>query len=249
MYTNKGKEEMEKVRQRIKATVRANATGGKFQAILTPVEVVKGNELVERLAQYSNVQPGQARVQLAVLEGFILDMLAKGKRLDFGLVSFYPRLSGALSSRDAVPEADGLFVRGAVKANRTLTNALKGKLCAINASETDSVVINNVFDRDANTFEAIAADHVISISGENIKIDSTQDDEGVWLVKRRHIGKRNHAYEVVARANVKQSDAGVAEVIFPGPLPSGKYLLEVRTRRGKGLDFKVVICHHETRVA
>jgi hypothetical protein len=39
-------------------------------------------------------------------ESFILDQLAKGFRLDFGLVSFYPRLSGGLSSRDADPEAD-----------------------------------------------------------------------------------------------------------------------------------------------
>ena len=235
-------------RQSIKATVRANAAAGKFQASLTPVEVVKGKELVNQLAKYSNVQSGQARIQLTVLESFILDMLAKGKRLDFGLVSFYPRLSGALSSRDADPEADGLFVRGAVKATRTLTNALKSKLRAVNTPEANSVIINNVFDRDANTFEVIAADHVLSISGQNIKIDPTRDDEGVWLVKRRHIGKRKHAYEVIARARVTQSDMSVVEVIFPGPLPSGKCLLEVRTRRGNGTDFKVVTCHHEISV-
>jgi len=236
-------------RQNIKATVRANAAAGKFQASLTPVEVLNGKELVNQLAKYSNVQSGQARIQLTVLEGFILDMLAKGKRLDFGLVSFYPRLSGALSSRDADPEADGLFVRGAVKATRSLTNALKGKLRAVNEPEADSAIISNVFDRNANTFEVIAADHVLSISGRNIKIDPMRDDEGVWLVKRRHIGKRSHAYEVIAHARVTQSDDGVAEVIFPGPLPSGKYLLEVRTRRGNGPDFKVVTCHHEISVA
>ena len=233
----------------IKATVRANATAGTFQAILAPAEVIKGKGLVERLARYSNVQPGQARIQLTTLEGFILDMLAKGNRLDFGLVSFYPRLSGALSSRDIDPEQDGLFVRGAVKATRTLMNALKGKVHAVNAPDADAAVIDNVFDRDASTFEVIAADHVISISGQNIQINPERDDEGAWLVKRRHINKRKHAYEVVARAHVRKSDGGVAEVVFPGPLPRGKCLLEVRTRRGKGADFKVVICRHEIRVA
>ena len=232
-----------------KATVRANATAGTFQAILAPAEVIKGKELVERLARYSNVQPGQARIQLTALEGFILDMLAQGNRLDFGLVSFYPRLSGALSSRDIDPEQDGLFVRGAVKATRTLMNALKGKVHAVNAPDADAAVIDNVFDRDASTFEVIAADHVISISGQNIQINPERDDEGAWLVKRRHINKRKHAYEVVARAHVRKSDGGVAEVVFPGPLPRGKCLLEVRTRRGKGADFKVVICRHEIRVA
>ena len=57
-------------------------------------------------------------------------MLAQGNRLDFGLVSFYPRLSGALSSRDIDPEQDGLFVRGAVKATRTLMNAPAARACA-----------------------------------------------------------------------------------------------------------------------
>ena len=94
----------------VKATVRSNATAGKFQAILTPVDEIKGDELVNQLAQYSGIKPGQARIQLTALEGFVLDMLAQGKRLDFGLVSFYPRLSGALSSRDADPSVDGLLV-------------------------------------------------------------------------------------------------------------------------------------------
>ena len=69
-----------------------------------------------------------------------------------------------------------------------------------------SALINNVFDRDANTFDVIAADHVISISGQNIQMDPAQDDEGAWLVKRRHIGKRKHAYEPVARACIRKSD-------------------------------------------
>ena len=232
----------------VKATVRSNATAGMFQAILTPVEEIKGEELVNQLAQYSGVRSGQARIQLAALEGFILDMLAQGNRLDFGLVSFYPRLSGALSSRDAEPSADGLFVRGAVKATRALTNALKGKLRAVNATAADAAVIYNVFDRDANTFDVIAADHVLSISGNNIQIDSSSDDEGVWLVKRLHVSKRNHTYETVARARVTKSDVSIAEAVFPGPLPRGKYLLEVHTRRGNGADFKAVVCRHEIRV-
>ena len=224
----------------VKATVRSNATAGKFQAILTPVDEIKGDELVNQLAQYSGIKPGQARIQLTALEGFVLDMLSQGKRLDFGLVSFYPRLSGALSSRDADPSADGLFVRGAVKATRKLANSLKGKLRA--------VAIYNVFDRDANTFDVIAADHVLSISGNNIQIDSSRDDEGVWLVKRLHVSKRNHTYETVARARVTKSDVSIAEAVFPGPLPRGKYLLEVHTRRGNGADFKAVVCRHEIRV-
>lgn len=107
-----------------------------------------------------------------------------------------------------------------------------------------------MFDRDTNTFDVIAADHILSISRQNIQIDSEQEEqEGVWLVKRRHTNKREHAYDTIARARVTKSDVGVAEAIFPGPLPSGTYLLEVHTRRGNGPDFKVVVCRHEIRVA
>ena len=45
-------------------------------------------------------------------------LIVEGKQLDFDLVSFYPRLSGALPSRDSDPAAEGMFVRGAVKARR-----------------------------------------------------------------------------------------------------------------------------------
>jgi hypothetical protein len=68
------------------------------------------------------------------LEECILDALSDGYQLNFGLVSFYPRLSGALPSRDSDPAAEGLYVRGAVKARRALRDGLKEKIDAVNSS-------------------------------------------------------------------------------------------------------------------
>ena len=96
--------------------------GGTFQAALRPVDVLTLDDIAERWASYSGQPQGMAKSHLMGFESFILDQLAKGYRLDFGLVSFYPRLSGGLTSRDADPESDGLFVRGAVKARRALVN-------------------------------------------------------------------------------------------------------------------------------
>ena len=104
-------------RTKVKAVARANAFHGLFQAILQPEGVLTMDEIAERWADYARIERGFAKLQLRGFEDFILDQLAKGYQLDFGLVSFYPRLSGGLSSRDADPEADGLFVRGTMKAS------------------------------------------------------------------------------------------------------------------------------------
>ena len=56
-----------------------------------------------------------------------------GRQLNFDLVSFYPRLSGTLSSRDADPGTEDVYVRGAVKARRKLMEGFKRSLDPVNA--------------------------------------------------------------------------------------------------------------------
>ena len=109
---------MQTNRRQIKVKPRATTVGGKFQADMEPVDILNEKDIVTAWAASAGLSSVMARTALTSLEGFILQELAKGRRLDFNLVSFYPRLSGALSSRDSDPESDGLFVRGAVKARR-----------------------------------------------------------------------------------------------------------------------------------
>ena len=90
-------------RAKIKAVTRQNDAAGKFQTNLTPVTTLSGKDLVERWAAYSRLNSAVAEATLTMLEGLILAELAEGKKLDFNLVSFYPRLSGALSNRDSSP--------------------------------------------------------------------------------------------------------------------------------------------------
>ena len=235
-------------RQSIKAVARKTAMGGTFQAALRPVDVLTLDDIAERWASYSGQPQGMAKSHLMGFESFILDQLAKGYRLDFGLVSFYPRLSGGLTSRDADPESDGLFVRGAVKARRALVNGLKRRLVAENAQETSRVRIYSVFDRETGRGGIVTPGHTISISGTDIPIDPTQDDEGVWLEKRFHKNARQRSYIQVARGRVLKSDIALAEVVFDGPIEKGTYLLTLYTRCGRGPDFKVLHCCSEVSV-
>ena len=146
-------------RIKIKAVTREKDAAGKFQTNLTPNATLEGKELIERWADFSRLNAAQAETTLVLLKGFILEELAKGNKLDFGLVSFYPRLSGALSSRDSSPGAEGLYVRGAVKARRPLMNGLKDKLEAVNGLTTVQAHIYNVFDKTAKRFDVLATGH------------------------------------------------------------------------------------------
>ena len=237
MYTNR--------RDSIKATVRKNSMGGTFQAELQPVDVLTVDDIAERWAAYSGQAPGIAKSHIAGFESFILDLLGKGYRLDFELVSFYPRLSGGLSSRDADPEDDGLFVRGSVKARSPLFNGLKKRLVAENVNKSTRVRIYSVHDNDTGRYGAVESGHTISISGTDIPIDPTRDDEGVWLEKRVHHSSRRRSYVQIMRGRVVKSDIALAEVVFDEPIPKGNYLLTLYTRSGRGTDFKVVHCRSE----
>jgi hypothetical protein len=235
-------------RNSIKAVARKAAKGGMFQAALKPVDVLTMDDIADRWATYSGQPHGMAKSHLMGLESFILDQLVKGYRLDFGLVSFYPRLSGGLSSRDADPESDGLFVRGAVKARRALVNGLKRQLVAENACKTTRVRIYSVFDREIGRGGIVTPGHTLTITGSDIPIDPARDDEGVWLEKRLHKTARKRSYVKVARGRVVKSDMALAEVVFDEPIDKGTYHLTIYTRCGRGTGFKTVHCRTEVSV-
>ena len=229
-------------RAKITAVTRQNDAAGKFQTNLTPVTTLSDKELVERWAAYSRLNSAVAKATLTMLEGFILAKLSEGKKLDFNLVSFYPRLSGALSNRDSSPEAEGLYVRGAVKARRPLMNGLKDKLEAVNDLSTVHSRIFNVFDKTRKRFDVLAAGDILSVSGVDIQVDATKKDEGVWLERRTHKG-----YVQVAKGRIVSSSHDILETVFDDPIAIGKYVIALYTRCGHGNNYRVVRVSHKIR--
>ena len=147
-----------------------------------------------------------------------------------------------MSNRDADPETDNLFVRGAVKARRELVYGLKASLEAENDLATVHSRIFNVFDKEAQRFDVVAAGHVLSVSGLDIPIDLARLDECVWLEKRTHEG-----YVRIAKARILNTSSTVIEAVFDEAIQRGKYVLAVYTRCGKGTDYKIVRCSHKAR--
>ena len=227
-------------RRQIKVKPRATTISGKFQADMEPVDTLAGKELVQRWAENAGLKPILAQTVLTSLEGFILQELSEGRRLDFNLASFYPRLSGALSSRDSDPESDGLYVRGAVKARRALVNGLKRSLEAENGLAVTRPRISNVFDKTANRFDVLAAGHELSAVGREFRIDLSRDDEGVWLEKETRKGAVK-----IARARVLNSSHINTEFVFDDPIPRGRYFVTICSRCGRGSEYRVVRCRRE----
>ena len=97
---------MKKYIKELVAKPRKTASGGKFQADLVPADVLNEAAIAERWAASAAINVTMAKTMLASLEGFVMEALGEGLQLNFNLVSFYPRLSGALSARNANPEAD-----------------------------------------------------------------------------------------------------------------------------------------------
>ena len=234
---------MERMRKILNLTVRNRKSTRKFQADIKVLGRLGIDEIAEQWAESASLKPVMAKTVIASLEEFILEALAEGKQLDFGLVSFYPRLSGALSSRDSDPAAEGLFVRGAVKARRALCNGLRDKIDVVNSASSIRPQIFGIYDIEAKRSDQIAAGHRVSAEGRDIPIDSADPEEGVWIERRTKRG-----YERIMKAKLLYSDVARVEFMFDADLPPRKYMIAVHTRCGRGKDYKIAVCRREVSI-
>ena len=234
---------MDRTHKTLSVKVRSKKTVSKFQADVKVSGRMGIDEIVEQWAESASLKPVMAKAVLGSLEEFILQALAEGIQLDFGLVSFYPRLSGGLPSRDSDPATEGLFVRGAVKARRALLNGLRDKIDVVNSESSIQPRILTVYDMELERFDQIAAGHRISAAGRDLPIDPADPEEGVWIERRTKRG-----YERIMKAKLLHSDATRVEFTFDFDLPPRKYMIAIQTRCGRGKDYKTAICRHEVSI-
>ena len=100
--------------------------------------------------------------------------------------------------------------------------------------------ISNILDRTIGKFDVIASGHVLSAAGTEIQIDLSRDDEGIWLEKETRKGS-----VTIARAKVLNTSYINTEFIFDEPIPRGKYFVTIRSRCGRGTEYRVLRGRHE----
>ena len=233
-----------KTRQELKAVTRNSSSNGKFQAQLEALDTLDAEGFAKWWAERSSFNELTILHMISTLEVGLMAALQHGCKVNLGLASFYPRLSGALPKRDSDPESEGLFVRGAVKAKRTLMNGLKKHLLAVNSLSGVKARIYHVVDLDAEKRDTIVARHLNCVRGSKIPIVAGRDDEGVWLEK-----KKKRGMEKVAAATVVYSDECEAKFVFDVTPRRGKYFLIVGTRCGRPEGYKVIRARYEVKVA
>ena len=229
----------------VQSKVKVNArnkplANGQYQTDIVPNAVLGVEDIAKGWAEQSAMRTGLARSMVESLEGYILDELGKGNQLNFGLVSFYPRLSGNLEMRDSNPATEGLYVRGAVKARRKLMSGLKGNLVAVNSISSVRTVITGIYYEGSGQHEPIKAGMEITVCGESIPVVEGREDEGVWLESKRR-GK-------VAKGRILESADAALRVVFDELPEKGKYFLVVATRCGRDVSLKPVRCRAQVAV-
>lgn len=229
------------------------AKGSSFQADIIPALTYEGEELYQKLAEFMQLaNSSQAEQIVGGMENFIKSELKKGNRLDFGLVSFFPRLSSALPTRDADPAQEGIFARGAVKARKALSASLEEDVVVENPQAVDALRIVGAVDNEDGNFpyDGFRLHHEVGILNHalRITIDPSHEDEKIWLekpIKRRHQERVPLAYAqyLGTKDGWKLRCKFADDAVRPG-----KYTLCVSTRAGKGLDYRLRIVRHPVKV-
>jgi len=231
--------------------VRANAPGEgiqAYQAEVIPRTVYEGSELYQRLSEFLGLPSDGYRAKTLVdnIESFVRRELELGNRLDFGLVSFFPKLSAALPSRDADPGDAGLYVRGAVKARKSLSASLANHLVAKNPVAGDPLWIGNVLNEALDDYDLVTKGDVQSIVCSHVTIDPSRPDEGIWLEKP--IKRRGQKHIPLVRAEVVEAKCNQIRCRFTELPRPGRYNIVIGTRGEKGPSYKLRCVRHPVRV-
>ena len=223
-----------------------NKPGRRFQAAFKLKGKLEGKELIAALAKFGNDEEITVKRMLITIDEFIKKSVGDGWQVDFGLASFYPTLSAALTTRDVDPESDGVYAQGAVKARNSYRQSMRQRIEPINALAKRFIRIFSTLDLETQAMDKIVSNHTINVSGHDIKVDRSKSDEGFWLEKRD--GRRSRKAKVIQHAEVLESDLVSAKIVFHDPIPRGEYNLVVSTRCGDGSDYALRRIGHPVTV-
>lgn len=153
----------------------------------------------------------------------------------------------ALSIRGTFDSANAPFVKGvnALRVNINPKGALAtacDELVGVNVTEGNRCRITSVMDSVGRTEGIISGseDVVVYAAGGTFLVDTTAEDEGVWL--------ENGAGVVVAFGTVTDSTATTLDATFATLPEPGEYFFVVATRGGLGKEYGVSIARRRITI-
>ncbi len=213
---------------------RAKPINGKFQADVIPNRVLDKKDVVDALAKDLGLAPAAIEVVISGLDDLVVRELGRGNRVDLGLVSFLPKLSGALSARDADPSFDGLRLCGSARARHKLVNAIDENLVPVNKVTGNKVVLSSVATKGDEIGGRIKAGTAAIATGIGLVVVEGRADEGIWLQSRQAYGYKDTGF----KARILFQDADHVEFVFDALPPPGKYSLVLAGRGGNTTAYR-----------
>lgn len=169
----------------------------------------------------------------------VREIVMNGRNVNLDWVAFTISLTGSFEKCDS-PFAVGrnvLMVRA--HARPVLRDCLVG-VTPRNATGGLKAAILTVMDNVAMEEGVITVPSKVLVAGNNILIDPTHDDEGVWLVDKNG--------DVAATPAVLSNDASLLDLDFGELPPDGSYALLVKARTGASTDFAPAVARRNVTV-
>jgi len=197
-----------------------------YRLVPQDVKKIDEAEFLSRLAQKAGQDTVQARYWLDTFRDVFYAYLAENKAIDLNFLYGKLYVGGSLNSVTEQPTKAANPVKPRIFAKGELANAMAA-IEVVNDTLTVAALINEVMQDDAsdrNRIEAVAKRVVIT--GNGLRQDATQADNGVWL-ENADTGIK------VADGTVSYSDGSTIFVSFATLPTTGRYRLVVATRNGE----------------
>jgi len=197
-----------------------------YRLVPQDVKKIDEAEFLSRLAVKAGQDVVQARYWLDTFRDVFYSYLAENKAIDLNFLYGKLYVGGSLNSVTEQPTKETNPVKPRIFAKGELASAIAA-LDVVNDTLTVSALINEVMQDDASDRNRIeAANKRVVITGNGLKQDATQTDNGVWL-ENIDTGVK------VATGVVSYSDASTIFVTFATLPATGRYKLVVATRNAE----------------
>ena len=169
----------------------------------------------------------------------VREIVTNGRNVNLDWVAFTISLTGSFDKCDSPFTAGRNVLMVRAHARPSLRDCLAG-VTPRNATGGLKAAILTVMDNVAMEEGVITVPSKVLVAGNNILIDPTHDDEGVWLVDKNG--------DVAATPTVLSNDASLLDLGFGELPPDGSYALLVKARTGASTDFAPAVARRNVTV-
>lgn len=201
-----------------------------YRAIVVHNGTVGQEAVAERIAAETGIDKALVRFYLEQFMDAVEDALASGLRVEVeNLLRGMDSVKGLFPAPDAKWDSKRNSVVPRFSAKGDMYSAFAGA-DSKNVTESIKVAIKRVLDADLKLPDVLARGSKVLISGQGLKVDSSNTDEGVWF--------ENDKGQVVVRGIVAKATDTTLDAVFPDwPEEDGFYKLCVASRGGNNAEY------------